>query len=331
MAKSKRAVTGDVLSETLKSIEKDFGKNALFEFGKIETLDIESISTGSCTLDKAIGIGGVPKGRIVEIFGKESSGKTTICLSVVANAQRDKGKVAYIDVENALDPSYCKLLGVDLNHMYVSQPDCGEDALTIVQRLIESKEFAVIVVDSVAALVPRAELEGEIGDSHMGLQARLMSQSLRMLSKAVKQSNTCLVFINQTRMKIGIMFGSPITTSGGEALKFYASVRLQTSRISNVKEGEEIVGSRIKVKVVKNKVAPPFKEAEFEIWYDRGIRNSVSIFETAIDDGTIEKAGNTYSFNGDKIGVGKNKALEYLEENKEVADKIYEALIGKDK
>ena len=331
MAKSKRKEASGTLEEILKEINKDFGKNSIFEFGKTETLNIESISTGSYTLDEAIGIGGVPKGRIVEIYGKESSGKTTLCLSVVANAQKDGGKVAYIDVENALDPSYCKLLGVDIAKMYVSQPDCGEDALTIVQRLIESQEFAVIVVDSVSALVPRAELEGEIGDSHMALQARLMSQSLRILSKGVKQSNTCLIFINQTRMKIGIVFGSPITTSGGQALGFYSSVRLQTSRIANVKEKEEVIGSRIKVKVVKNKVAPPFKEAEFELWYDRGINNMISIFENAVDKDIIVKEGNTFSYGGEKLAVGKNKVLEYLEENKEVADKIYEALIGKDK
>ena len=326
MAKAKRDREEKDFKEILKGIEKDFGKNTLFEFGKVETLDIEAISTGSYTLDEAIGIGGVPRGRIVEVYGNESSGKTTVCLTVVANAQKAGNKVAYIDVENALDPKYCKLIGVDIDKMWVSQPDCGEDALKIVQRLVESNEFSVVVVDSVSALVPRAELEGEIGDSHMALQARLMSQSLRMVSKSVRTSNTCLIFINQTRMKIGVMFGSPVTTSGGNALKFYASTRLQTARISNVKDKEEIIGSRIKVKVVKNKVAAPFREAQFEIWYDRGINNTVSIFENAVDKDVILKEGNTFSFAGEKLAVGKAKVITYLEENKEILDEIYKVL-----
>ena len=313
--------------DILKSIEKDFGKNSLVQFGKAEALDIDAISTGSINLDNAIGIGGVARGRVTEIFGKESSGKTTICLSVVANAQKSGGKVAYIDVENALDPKYCKILGVDINKLYVSQPDCGEDALTIAHRLIESEEFSVIVIDSVSALVPRAEIEGAIGDSHMGLAARLMSQSLRMISKVIKTSNTAVIFINQTRQKIGVTWGSNVTTSGGEALKFYSSTRLQTSRIGMVKNGDEVIGSKIKVKVVKNKVAPPFKEAEFEIWYDRGIYRNAELLEMAIKNKVIEKSGSWFSMDGNNIGQGSNSVLEKMDTDekfrKDIESKVF--------
>ena len=318
MAKKKDEKGERSFEDILSSIEKDFGKNSLMQFGKTEQLDIESVSTGSFMLDRAVGVGGLPRGRITEIFGNESSGKTTVCLSVVANAQKMKaGKVAYIDVENALDPSYCKLLGVDIDNMYISQPDCGEDALTIVQRLTESKMFAVIVVDSVSALVPRAEIEGEIGDSHMALQARLMSQSLRMLSKSVKTSNTCLIFINQVRMKIGVMFGSPTTTSGGNALKFYSSVRIKTARTGNIKRKDEVIGSTIKAQIIKNKVAPPFKEAEFEIWYDRGINRNLELMNMAIEKGIIEKSGSWFACGEVKIGQGQDSVLDKMTEDKE--------------
>ena len=316
----------------LKNIEKDFGKNSLVQFGKTATLDVDAISTGSIALDRAIGINGIPRGRITEIYGNESSGKTTVCLSIVANAQKSNlGKVAYIDVENALDPSYCKLLGVDIDNMYISQPDCGEHALSIVERLVDSGLFAVIVVDSVSALVPRAELEGEIGDSHVGLQARLMSQSLRMLSQKVKSSNTSLVFINQVRMKIGVMFGSPTTTSGGNALKFFSSVRLKTARIGNIKRKDDVIGSTIKVQVVKNKVAAPFKEAEFEIWYDRGINRNMELLNLAIEDGTIEKSGSWFSMGEENLGQGQDSVLNRMVEDKKFLKMLEDKLLKEEK
>lgn len=314
------------LVAALGQIEKQFGKGSIMRLGDTETLDVEAVSTGSLGLDIALGIGGLPMGRIVEIFGPESSGKTTLTLSVIAQAQKQGKTCAFIDAEHALDPIYAAKLGVDVNDLLVSQPDTGEQALEICDALVRSGAVDVIIVDSVAALTPKAEIEGDMGDSHMGLQARLMSQALRKLTANIKNANCLVVFINQIRMKIGVMFGNPETTTGGNALKFYSSVRLDIRRIGAVKEGEEVVGSDTRVKVVKNKVAAPFRQAEFQILYGSGISKEGELIDLGVKHKLIDKAGAWYSYNGDKIGQGKANSIKYLLENKEIANELEEKL-----
>jgi recombination protein RecA len=310
------------LSAALGQIEKQFGKGSIMKLGDNKSMDVETISTGSLGLDIALGAGGLPLGRIVEIYGPESSGKTTLTLEVIAEAQRNGKVCAFIDAEHALDPVYAKKLGVDVNELLVSQPDTGEQALEICDMLTRSGAVDVIVVDSVAALTPKAEIEGEIGDSHMGLAARMMSQAMRKLTGNLKQSNTMLIFINQIRMKIGVMFGSPETTTGGNALKFYASIRLDIRRIGAVKVGDEIVGNETRVKVVKNKIAPPFKQAEFQILYGQGINNLGELIDLGVTHKLVEKAGAWYSCNGERIGQGKANSTIYLKEHPEMAADI---------
>lgn len=308
------------LSAALSQIERQFGKGSVMRMGDSTVArDIEAISTGSLGLDIALGIGGLPKGRIVEIYGPESSGKTTLTLQVIAECQKLGGTAAFIDAEHALDPSYAQKLGVNVDELLVSQPDTGEQALEITDMLVRSGAVDVIIVDSVAALTPKAEIEGEMGDSHVGLQARLMSQALRKLTANIKRSNTLVIFINQIRMKIGVMFGSPETTTGGNALKFYASVRLDIRRIGSIKKGEEILGSETRVKVVKNKVAPPFKVTEFDILYNEGISRESEIINLAVQLNLIEKSGAWYSYKGEKIGQGKDNVRLYLKEHSQVA------------
>jgi recombination protein RecA len=307
------------LDAALAQIERQFGKGTVMRMGDRQHEAIPAISTGSLGLDIALGIGGLPKGRVVEIYGPESSGKTTLTLSVIAECQKMGGTAAFIDAEHALDPGYAEKLGVNVEDLIVSQPDTGEQALEVVDMLVRSGAVDVLVVDSVAALVPRAELEGEMGDSHMGLHARLMSQALRKLTGSISRSNTLVIFINQIRMKIGVMFGSPETTTGGNALKFYASVRLDIRRIGAVKEGDEVTGSETRVKVVKNKVAPPFRETEFDILYGKGINRMGEIVDIGSKMGIVEKSGAWYSYKGDRIGQGKANACRYLLENGEVA------------
>ena len=311
------------LSAALGQIEKQFGKGSVMRLGDHDVArDIQSVSTGSLGLDIALGIGGLPRGRVIEIYGPESSGKTTLTLQVIAEMQKTGGTAAFIDAEHALDPSYAKKLGVDVDNLLVSQPDTGEQALEIADMLVRSGSVDVVVVDSVAALTPKAEIEGEMGDSHMGLQARLMSQALRKLTANIKRTNTLVIFINQIRMKIGVMFGSPETTTGGNALKFYASVRLDIRRIGAIKKGDEIVGNETKVKVVKNKVSPPFKEAFFDILYGQGISREGEIIELGVAHKIVDKSGAWYAYNGDKIGQGKDNAREYLKEHPEIAREI---------
>ena len=311
------------LVAALGQIERQFGKGAVMRMGDGTTLpDIEVISTGSLALDVALGIGGLPKGRVIEIYGPESSGKTTLTLQVVAECQRAGGTAAFVDAEHALDPSYAEKLGVDVDNLLISQPDTGEQALEITDMLVRSGAVDVVVVDSVAALTPRAEIEGDMGDSHMGLQARLMSQALRKLTGNIKRSNTMVIFINQIRMKIGVMFGSPETTTGGNALKFYSSVRLDIRRIGSIKKGEEILGNETRVKVVKNKMAPPFKKAEFEILYGEGISRLGELIDLGVEHGLVNKAGAWYSYNKDRIGQGKENAKAFLRENTEMAQEI---------
>jgi recombination protein RecA len=307
------------LTAALGQIEKQFGKGSIMKLGDNKTMDVETISTGSLGLDIALGAGGLPLGRIVEIYGPESSGKTTLTLEVIAEAQRNGKVCAFIDAEHALDPIYAKKLGVDVNELLVSQPDTGEQALEICDMLTRSGAVDVIVVDSVAALTPKAEIEGDIGDSHMGLAARMMSQAMRKLTGNLKHSNTMLIFINQIRMKIGVMFGSPETTTGGNALKFYASVRLDIRRIGAVKAGDEIVGNETRVKVVKNKIAPPFKQAEFQIMYGEGINSHGELIDLGVAHKMVEKAGAWYSCNGERIGQGKANSIAYLKEHPEMA------------
>jgi recombination protein RecA len=310
------------LSAALAQIERQFGKGTVMRMGDHAQLTIPSISTGSLGLDIALGIGGLPKGRIVEIYGPESSGKTTLTLSVIAQAQKAGGTAAFIDAEHALDPIYAEKLGVNIDDLMVSQPDTGEQALEVAEMLVRSGAVDVLVIDSVAALVPKAEIEGEMGDSHVGLQARLLSQAMRKLTGTIKQTNCLVIFINQIRMKIGVMFGSPETTTGGNALKFYASVRLDIRRTGAVKEGEEVVGSETRVKVVKNKVAPPFKQAEFQILYGKGIYRMGEIIDLGVKLGLIEKSGAWYAYKGDKIGQGKANASKFLEDNPAISDVI---------
>lgn len=310
------------LNAALSQIEKQFGKNTVMRLGDNTVQAVEAVSTGSLTLDIALGIGGLPKGRIVEIYGPESSGKTTMTLQAIAQCQKAGGTCAFIDAEHALDPQYARKLGVDIDNLLVSQPDNGEQALEIADMLVRSGAVDMIVVDSVAALTPKAEIEGEMGDSHMGLQARLMSQALRKITGNAKRSNCMVIFINQIRMKIGVMFGSPETTTGGNALKFYASVRLDIRRIGQVKEGDEIVGSETKVKVVKNKMAPPFREALFQIMYGKGVNHLGELVDLAVGQELVQKAGAWYSYQGDKIGQGKNNVIRHLEENPQLAQDL---------
>ena len=310
------------LAAALGQIEKQFGKGSIMRLGEDRSMDVETISTGSLSLDIALGAGGLPMGRIVEIYGPESSGKTTLTLQVIASAQRKGKTCAFIDAEHALDPVYAKKLGVDIDNLLCSQPDTGEQALEICDALARSGAVDVIIVDSVAALTPKAEIEGEIGDSHMGLAARMMSQAMRKLAGNLKQSNTLLIFINQIRMKIGVMFGNPETTTGGNALKFYASVRLDIRRIGAIKEGDVVVGSETRVKVVKNKIAAPFKQAEFQIMYGEGININGELIDLGVKHKLIEKAGAWYSYNGEKIGQGKANSCNYLKENPKVAAEL---------
>ncbi|MFL2485976.1 MAG: recombinase RecA [Gammaproteobacteria bacterium] len=310
------------LDTALKQIESQFGKGTIMKLGTRETVEVPSIGTGSFGLDKALGIGGLPKGRVCEIYGPESSGKTTLTLQIIAECQKAGGSAAFIDAEHALDPEYAKALGVDIDELLLSQPDTGEQALEVTDMLVKSGSLDVIVIDSVAALVPRAELEGDMGDSHVGLQARLMSQALRKITGSIQKSNTLVIFINQIRMKIGVMFGSPETTTGGNALKFYSSVRLDIRRIGAIKDGDEVVGNETRVKVVKNKMAPPFKVVEFQILYGKGINKNAEIIEHGVKKGIIEKAGAWYSYKGDKIGQGIAKTSEFLKENPKILEEI---------
>jgi len=310
------------LNEALSQIEKQFGKGAVMKMGDRENTDIPSVSTGSLGLDIALGIGGLPKGRVIEIFGPESSGKTTLTLQAIAECQKEGGTAAFIDAEHALDPSYAEKLGVNVDELLLSQPDTGEQALEITDMLVKSNSVDLIVVDSVAALTPRAEIEGEMGDHHVGLQARLMSQALRKITGNIQLSNAMVIFINQIRMKIGVMFGNPETTTGGNALKFYSSVRLDIRRIGSVKEGDEVIGNETRVKVVKNKVSPPFKQAEFQIMYGQGINVEGEILEYGQKLGLVEKAGAWYSHNGEKIGQGKVNASNFLKENSKIKNSL---------
>lgn len=317
------------LSAALSQIERQFGKGSVMRMGDSQaSRDIEAISTGSLSLDIALGIGGLPRGRIVEIYGPESSGKTTLTLQVIAECQKAGGTCAFIDAEHALDPSYAAKLGVNVDELVISQPDTGEQALEITDMLVRSAAVDVVIIDSVAALTPKAEIEGEMGDSHMGLQARLMSQALRKLTANIKRSNTLVIFINQIRMKIGVMFGSPETTTGGNALKFYASVRLDIRRIGSIKKGEEILGNETKVKVVKNKVAPPFRTAEFDIYYNEGISRESEIINLGVQLGLIEKSGAWYSYKQEKIGQGKDNVRSFLKDKPAISKEI-EAKLGK--
>ena len=310
------------LSAALAQIERQFGKGSMMRLGDKELVTIPSISTGSLGLDVALGIGGLPKGRVVEIYGPESSGKTTLTLQVIAEAQKAGGTCAFIDAEHALDPLYAQALGVNTDDLLVSQPDTGEQALEICDMLVRSAAVDVVIVDSVAALTPRAEIEGDMGDSHVGLQARLMSQALRKMTGNIKQSNTLVVFINQIRMKIGVMFGSPETTTGGNALKFYSSVRLDIRRIGAVKNGDEVVGNETRVKVVKNKVAPPFRQTEFQILYGQGIHRTGEILELGVEQNLVEKSGAWYSYNGERIGQGRKNAADFLDDQPELKEEI---------
>jgi recombination protein RecA len=311
------------LAAALSQIEKQFGKGSIMRMGDSDVADdIQAVSTGSLGLDLALGIGGLPRGRVVEIYGPESSGKTTLTLQVIAEMQKLGGVAAFIDAEHALDPQYAAKLGVNVPDLLISQPDTGEQALEIADMLVRSGSVDVVVVDSVAALTPKAEIEGEMGDSHMGLQARLMSQALRKLTANIKRTNTLVIFINQIRMKIGVMFGNPETTTGGNALKFYASVRMDIRRTGSIKKGDEVIGSETRVKVVKNKVAPPFKQAEFDILYGEGISREGEIIEIGVNMKFVEKSGAWYSYKGEKIGQGKDNAREYLKEHPEIAQEI---------
>ena len=310
------------LEMAMSQIEKQFGKGSVMKLGEFKAMEIEAIPTGALSLDIALGIGGVPRGRIIEVYGPESSGKTTLALHVVAEAQKMGGEAAFIDAEHALDPVYAKKLGVDIDNLIVSQPDTGEQALEITESLVRSGALDVIVVDSVAALVPKAEIDGDMGDPHMGLQARLMSQALRKLAGALNKTKTVLIFINQLREKIGVMFGNPETTTGGRALKFYASVRMDIRKIENIKQDGEVKGNRVRVKVIKNKVAPPFREAEFDIVYGEGISKAGNILDMAVNLDIIEKSGSWFSYNGERIGQGRENVKKYLKDNPEMLEEV---------
>ncbi|MFH1258494.1 MAG: recombinase RecA [Elusimicrobiota bacterium] len=314
---------GKALQIALMQIEKDFGKEAIMKLGeKTSLINIEAIPSGALSLDIAVGVGGIPRGRVIEIFGPESSGKTTLSLQIVANAQKMGGLAAFIDAEHAMDPIYAKNIGVDVDNLLISQPDSGEQALEIAERLVRSGALDVIVIDSVAALVPKAEIEGEMGDSHMGLQARLMSQALRKLTSTISKSKTCLIFINQIRQKIGVMWGNPETTPGGLALKFYSSLRLDIRRIDTIKIGDVPVSNRVRVKVVKNKVAPPFRQAEFEIDYGSGVSREACLIDVGLEEALIEKSGTWFSYKGERVGQGRENAKKFLHENPKIADEI---------
>jgi len=322
-AKSKENQRGEAIDLAISQIEKQFGKGSIMLLGEEGAkVQVESIPTGSLALDTALGIGGVPRGRVTEIYGPEASGKTTLTLHLIAEAQKKGGYAAFVDAEHALDPAYAKALGVDIENLLISQPDTGEQALEIAETLVRSGALDIIVIDSVAALVPRAEIEGEMGDSHMGLQARLMSQALRKLTGTVSKSRTAFIFINQIRMKIGVMFGNPETTSGGNALKFYSSVRMDIRRIASIKEGTDIVGSRTRVKVVKNKMAPPFKQAEFDIFYGKGISRSGDMIDLALEYGIFTRAGTWFSYGEERLGQGRERVRLFLEENKELMEEV---------
>jgi recombination protein RecA len=317
------------VDQAISQIEKQFGRGSIMKLGEDKSIDVPAISTGSLTLDLALGVGGVPRGRVVEIYGPESSGKTTLALHIAAEAQAKDGMVAFVDAEHALDVVYARKLGVDVDNLLVSQPDTGEQALDITEILVRSGAIDVLIIDSVAALVPRAEIEGEMGDHHVGLQARLMSQALRKLTGTISKSRTCVIFINQIRMKIGVMFGNPETTSGGNALKFYASQRLDIRRIGALKDGDQVVGNRTRVKVVKNKVAPPFKNAEFDIIYGEGISKEGDILDLGVSLDIVEKSGAWYSFNGDRIGQGRQNVRRFLIENTDIRDNIADQILKK--
>ncbi len=316
----------DILESTIKDIQSKFGEGAIMKLGEAPRVDVEVIPTGSISLDLALGVGGMPRGRIIEIYGPESSGKTTLALHIVASAQKQGGKAAFIDAEHALDPEYAKRIGVKTDELLISQPDNGEEALNIMEQLVRSGSIDVIVVDSVAALTPRAEIEGEMGAQHIGLQARLMSQALRKITAIAAKTKTAIIFINQIRMQVGIMFGNPETTPGGRALKFYSSVRIDIRRTAQIKKGEDIIGSRIKVKVVKNKVAPPFKIAEFDIMYNEGISKEGDLINTGVKTGIIQRSGNSYIFGETKLGTGIDNAKEFLKQNPKIANEIDKAI-----
>ena len=310
------------LEMAMSQIEKQFGKGSVMKLGEFKAMEIEAIPTGALSLDIALGIGGVPRGRIIEVYGPESSGKTTLALHIIAEAQKTGGEAAFIDAEHALDPVYAKKLGVDIDNLIVSQPDTGEQALEITESLVRSGALDVIVVDSVAALVPKAEIDGDMVDSHMGLQARLMSQALRKLAGAINKTKTVLIFINQLREKIGVMFGNPETTTGGRALKFYASVRLDIRKIENIKQDGEVKGNRVRVKVIKNKVAPPFREAEFDVVYGEGISKAGNILDMAVNMDIVEKSGSWFSYNGERIGQGRENVKKYLQDNPDILEDV---------
>lgn len=318
---AKKTIESEV-DKVVEEIKEKFGEGMIMKLGDVRKVDVEAISTGSISLDIALGIGGVPRGRIVEIYGPESSGKTTLALHIIANAQKAGGAAAFVDAEHALDPEYAKKIGVKINDLLISQPDTGEQALDIVETLVRSGAVDIIVVDSVAALVPRAEIEGEMGDQHIGRQARLMSQALRKLTAIISKTNTVVIFINQIRMKIGIMFGNPETTTGGQALKFYSSVRVEVRRSAQIKKGEEVVGNRVKAKVVKNKVAPPFKTTEFDIMYNEGISQTGDLVDTGVKYEVIQKSGNSYVFEGVKLGVGRENAKQFLKDNPKIMQDV---------
>ncbi|NTW14134.1 MAG: recombinase RecA [Candidatus Moranbacteria bacterium] len=321
----------DGLDAVMGTIKEKFGDEMIMKLGEVRKVDIEAIPTGSVSLDLALGIGGVPRGRVIEVYGPESSGKTTLALHIIANAQKMGGTAAFIDAEHALDPEYAKKLGVQTADLLISQPDAGEQALDIVETLVRSNALDVIVVDSVAALVPRAEIEGEMGDQHVGRQARLMSQALRKLTPIMAKSNTVVIFINQLRMKIGVMFGNPETTTGGQALKFYSSVRIEVRRAAQIKKGEEVVGNRVKIKVVKNKVAPPFRTTEIDIMYNEGISASGDLLDTGVRLDVVKKSGNSFLFGEVKLGVGRETAKVFLRENPKLMDEIGKAIMKKAK
>ena len=314
------------LEAALGQIEKQFGKGSVMKLGDFQAMNVEAIPTGALSLDIALGIGGIPRGRIIEVYGPESSGKTTLALHMIAEAQKLGGEAAFIDAEHALDPVYAKHLGVDIDNLIVSQPDTGEQALEIAEALVRSGALDVLVIDSVAALVPKAEIDGDMGDSHIGLQARLMSQALRKLAGAINKSKSVIIFINQLREKVGVMFGNPETTAGGRALKYYASVRLDIRKVENIKQDGEVVGNRARVKVVKNKVAPPFREAEFDIVYGKGISKEGNILDIAVNLDIIEKSGSWFSYNGERIGQGRENVKKYLQDNPEIAKEIEEKI-----